>query len=141
MVEWREKMYREVKEVEFCKTINTPEKVMDFFGTEFNRLIEPIEKEYPGVCQVKRSDSVSEFSIGKSCLQLMNSLKDNEIKVFISRISSNKGEKEQWGAIRIDDVTYFEQYLPAIHKGKRMFLDQGLVDDLFKKAFETPWLF
>lgn len=141
MAEWRDRMYKEIKEVEFSKTINSTEKIMTFFTSEFDKLIEPIEKEYPGVSYIKKSDSRVEFSIGKSSLELVCDFEVNETKVYISRISSNRGEKEQWGTIRIEEVTYFEQYLPAIYKGKRLFLDQSLVDDLFEKAFATPWLF
>ncbi|WLR54298.1 hypothetical protein LC048_17885 [Mesobacillus subterraneus] len=141
MAEWRERMYKEIREVEFSKTINSPEKIMAFFTSEFNKLIEPIEKEHPDVCHIKKSDSRVDFSIGKSSLELVNDFEDNGIKVYISRISSNRGEKQQWGTIKIEEVTYFEQYLPAIDKGKRIFLDQNLVDDLFEKTFATTWLF
>jgi hypothetical protein len=141
MSSWREAMYKQVKQIEYCKTINTPRKVLELFENEFNNLVEPIIKEYPDVCKIQKSGENVKFSIGKNSLMLENDFESNSIKVIISRISSENGKPLHWGTIRFEEVTYMETLLPVINKGKKIFLDKSLIDELFKTTFEIPWLF
>ncbi|WP_342045932.1 hypothetical protein [Bacillus sp. OTU530] len=139
MSDWRQAMYDSVKQIQFSRGIDSKEKVFDFFKEEFKGLIQPLSY-YEGVCEIRIEENEARFIIGKNGLLLHENSDNGYIGVYISRISSSSQDFEEWGAIYFNNPTYIEMKLPAIQKGKKLYLDSNVVDVLFKAAFETVWI-